>query len=171
MTSRYRRQSEALQFVDRLVHALVRQLRGTGRLRDTLIIFTTDQGALYGEHRWTYKDVPYEESIRTLMIVRYDARISSARRGSVSDAMIGNIDIAPTIAEVSGLSETSDGVGRVDDHSMVPLLTGAASWIRRALLLEHVEGAGRLHRVPSFACPRNAASVPPEPSTSGTNPR
>ena len=56
---------------------LLDALEETGRLEDTLIMFTSDNGLLWGEHRWMKKEVPYDEALRVPMVVRYDAWISS----------------------------------------------------------------------------------------------
>ena len=62
---RFRRdQYRALLAVDRAVSEIVDALTDTGRLSNTLIVFTSDNGMLWGEHRWSSKVVPYEESIR-----------------------------------------------------------------------------------------------------------
>jgi Sulfatase len=73
------RQVRSLLAVDRLVEDIVDVLRETGRLQNTIVVFTSDNGVLWGEHRWDSKDVPYEESIRVPLIVRYDALIPAAR--------------------------------------------------------------------------------------------
>ena len=59
-----RDQYRALQAVDRAVGRLVDALADTGRLDDALVILTSDNGLLWGEHRWVRKEVPYEEAIR-----------------------------------------------------------------------------------------------------------
>ena len=77
-------------------------LRDTGRLGDTLIVFTSDNGISWGEHRWVKKEVPYEESIRVPLVVRYDP-LTAPDAGATSSALALNIDIAPTIAAVAGV--------------------------------------------------------------------
>ena len=95
-------QYRTLQSVDSQVEALVGALRDTGRLSDTLIVFTSDNGISWGEHRWVKKEVPYEESIRVPLVVRYDP-MTAADAGATSPALALNIDIAPTIAAVAGV--------------------------------------------------------------------
>jgi arylsulfatase A-like enzyme len=149
MLHRYQRQYETLQSVDRMIRAIVARLRQERRLRDTLLLFTSDQGVELGEHRWHSKMVPYEESIGTPMIIRYDAAISRSRRGIGSRAVIGNVDVAPTLADAAGISTTFDGVGQVDGRSMMPILTGSRRSIRSSVVLEHLDSMA-VHRVPSF---------------------
>ena len=71
-------QYRTLLSVDSQVEALVGALRDTGRLGNTLIVFTSDNG-IVGEHRWVKKEVPYEESIRVPLVVRRSA--DGGRRG------------------------------------------------------------------------------------------
>ena len=69
-TAWWERRLVALQPVDRAVGQIVEALRATGRLRDAMLIFTSDNGFEAGEHRWFHKLAPYDESIRVPMIVR-----------------------------------------------------------------------------------------------------
>lgn len=121
-------QLRSLQAVDRMVASIVRELRRAGRLQDTVIMFTSDNGLAWGEHRWRNKLVPYEESLRVPLVVRWDGVVAP---GSSDAHQVANIDLAPTIAEIAGLSPEP-----VDGRSFAPLLTGKKTWWRRALLFE-----------------------------------
>jgi arylsulfatase A-like enzyme len=126
-----RDQYRSLQAVDRAVGRLLDALQDTGRLDRALVIFTSDNGLLWGEHRWFKKEVPYEEAIRVPLVVRADAVATPS-----SDAhLVANVDLAPTIAEAAGVDlPTAEG------SSLVPLLRGEAPRWRSALLIEHVRG-------------------------------
>ncbi|MFN8233510.1 MAG: sulfatase [Actinomycetota bacterium] len=137
---------EALQGVDRAVGRIVGALRETDRLRSTLLVFMSDNGIAMGDHRWDYKLTPYEESIHVPLVIRYDP-LTSARAGTRTDALVSNVDLAPTFAEVAGVA--FDGVGRVDGTSLASLLDGSATRIRSGLLLEHADYPGHYH-VPSY---------------------
>ncbi|MGZ6545023.1 MAG: sulfatase family protein [Actinomycetota bacterium] len=137
---------ETLQAVDRMVGQIVDELRRSGRLHDTLIVFMSDNGEEFGEHRWDYKLTPYEESIRVPIVVRYDP-LTRARAGSVLRTLVASIDLAPTIADIAGVR--FEGVGTVDGASMVPLMGGTAKSIRPSVLLEHIDYPGAYH-VPSY---------------------
>jgi N-acetylglucosamine-6-sulfatase len=63
-----RNQYRSLQAVDRAVGRLLTALAETGRLDNALVIFTSDNGLLWGEHRWLKKEVPYEEAIRVPLV-------------------------------------------------------------------------------------------------------
>ena len=135
------RQLRSLLAVDRLVEDVVDALRDTGRLENTIIVFTSDNGVLWGEHRWDSKDVPYEESIAVPLIVRYDALIPEAR----TDAnLVMNIDLAPTFAEAAGATTPA-----VEGASFLPLLLDSATSWREGFLLEHMASHGG-NAVPSF---------------------
>jgi N-acetylglucosamine-6-sulfatase len=131
LDSARRDQLESLLAVDEAVGSIVAELGATGRLSNSVIIYTSDNGFLWGEHRWVGKMVPYEESIRIPMVVRADA-ITGAF-GSRRELVL-NIDLAPTIADLAGVQPTI----RVDGASMRPLLSGSGdrAW-RRAFLVEH----------------------------------
>jgi arylsulfatase A-like enzyme len=137
---------EALQAVDRAVGRIVATLRATDRLRNTLLVFLSDNGIAMGDHRWDYKLTPYEESIHVPLVIRYDP-LTDARAGTRTDALVSNVDLAPTIASVAGVPFA--GVGRVDGTSLVPLLDGSARQVRDGLLLEHADYPGHYH-VPSY---------------------
>jgi arylsulfatase A-like enzyme len=145
--ARYERQYEALQAVDRLVGRVVEELRASGRSQNTMILFMSDNGVQFGEHRWVYKLVPYEESIRVPFVVRFPSMVGT-RAGSVSTALVSNIDIAPTFADIAGIVGFN-GVGTVDGVPFTPLLDGTASAIRPDLLLEHIDYHVKYH-VPSY---------------------
>ncbi len=149
MQEKYRSTYESLMSVDRMVRALATVLRSTGRLRETLVIFTSDHGTAFGEHRWTYKLVPYDEVIRVPLLLRYDALIPPPARGATSRSLVANVDIAPTIADATGLS-SFDGVGHVDGRSMLELLDDRTARIRDSVLLEHVGGRSDAFIVPTY---------------------
>jgi N-acetylglucosamine-6-sulfatase len=139
-----RDQYRTLLSVDRQVQALIDALRDTGRLQDTLIVFTSDNGISWGEHRWVKKEVPYEESIRVPLIVRYDPLTGSG--GAVtSSALALNIDIAPTIADAAGVPVSTDG------RSLLPILGGTPAAWRTRFLIEHMEGA---NPIPTYCAVR-----------------
>ncbi|MFN2383263.1 MAG: sulfatase [Gemmatimonadota bacterium] len=122
------RQLESLVAVDRAIGALLDRLESQGRLGDTLVIFLSDNGYLWGEHRLTKKAVAYEESVRVPFALRYPRLVTAPRAES---ALVATIDIAPTIYELARV----EGAGSVDGRSLVDLLGGPAGW-RDALLLE-----------------------------------
>ena len=129
---RFRRdQYRTLVSVDRAVSEIVDALSDTGRLSNTMIVFTSDNGMLWGEHGWSSKVVPYEESIRVPFVIRDDALITSPR---VDDRQVLNIDLAPTFADIAGISAPG-----AEGRSMVPLLSSSRGSWRKDFLMEHLE--------------------------------
>ena len=94
-----RGQLESLLAVDDAVGELLDALADTGRLDETLFVFTSDNGYLWGEHRWRSKVVAYDESIRVPLVVRYDG---VAQTAATSPRLVANIDLAPTFAQAGG---------------------------------------------------------------------
>jgi N-acetylglucosamine-6-sulfatase len=122
--------------LDRQVGAIVDALDSTGRLRNTLLVYTSDNGMLWGEHRLTGKGVPYEESIRVPLVLRYDPLITQPR---VDGHFVLNLDLAPTFAAAAGT-----GLPDADGRSLLPLAAGLSPRWRKQFLVEHLNlrGAG-----------------------------
>ena len=85
--------------VDDNIQRLLDYLRETGELDNTLIIYTSDQGMMLGEHDYEDKRWIYEESMRMPFIVHWPGEIQAGRR---SDLLINNTDFAPTLIELAG---------------------------------------------------------------------
>ena len=124
-------QYRSLQSVDESVGQIVQALADTGRLSDTMIVFMSDNGLLWGEHRWGTKRVAFEEAIRIPMVIRFDPLTSV---GGTESRIALNIDVAPTVFDLAGVRGPS-----VDGVSLLPLLSGGATSWRQDFLLEHLE--------------------------------
>ena len=85
--------------MDDNIGRLIDYLESTGELDNTIILYTSDQGQLTGEHDYYDKRWMYEESLRMPFIVRYPPAIKA---GLISDAMITNVDFAPTLIDLAG---------------------------------------------------------------------
>jgi len=94
-----KKQIESLQAVDRAVADIFAALVRTGRLNDTIIVFTSDQGKSWGEHRWTDKECIYEECILIPLWVKTPGGVNATN----SD-LVQNIDIVPTLTDIAGIS-------------------------------------------------------------------
>jgi arylsulfatase A-like enzyme len=112
-----------VQSVDDSVGRLLDALDRFGLARNTIVIYTSDQGFFLGDHGLFDKRFMYEESIRMPFLVRWPAGIKA---GSRIDAMALNIDFAPTFLEVVGLPVSAEMQGR----SLLPVLRGRtpADW-------------------------------------------
>lgn len=141
------KQLRTLMAVDDAVDRILDALEQTGRLSTTLVVFTSDNGFTWGEHRWVKnKQVPYEESIRVPFLVRYDPLVSQARRDG---RFVLNIDLAPTAAEIAGTTAPD-----ADGESLLPLLASAKGPGRSDFLIEHM-GLDEERFVPSYCAVRN----------------
>ncbi len=103
--------------VDDNIARLVDHLAGTGELDNTIILYTSDQGFMLGEHDYIDKRWMYEPSLQVPFIVRYPAMIEA---GSINTDLVNNTDFAPTLLELAGVAVPDSVQGR----SVVPLLQG-----------------------------------------------
>ena len=106
------------------------------RAQDTLVIYLSDNGFLYGEHRRTGKNDPWEESVNVPMVVRYPAALP-ASRAFTSDALVQNVDIASTVADAVGFQWGGDG------QSFLPIVERKKRAVRQAALIEQCRGVSR----------------------------
>ena len=112
------KQYDTLLAVDDAVNTIVTALSDTGRLSNTMIVFASDNGLTWAEHRWQEgKVVPYEESIRVPLVIRYDPLTAAP---STESDLTANIDLAPTFADLAGV--TAPGA---EGTSLMPLLSGS----------------------------------------------
>jgi N-acetylglucosamine-6-sulfatase len=119
----------SLLAVDDHVAKLVRILRTTDQLRDTLIVFVSDNGWVQGQHRILGdKFVPYEESIHVPFIVRGPGVPS----GRTVKQQVSNIDFASTLLDAAGVKpgRTQDGI------SLLPVARHPGRTPKRAIELE-----------------------------------
>jgi len=108
--------------VDQLVGQVVEAQRARGRLRNTVLVLTSDNGMAYGEHGLLTKQVPY--SVRVPLFVAWPAGLGTTRR--VSGFPTSNIDLAPTFCEMAGcvMGPYPSGQTHADGLSLVPALRG-----------------------------------------------
>jgi arylsulfatase A-like enzyme len=96
----YRQNSlAALQSLDRAVARIVEAVEERGELDNTVFIYTSDKGVLLGEHGMFNVTWPYEPAIRVPLVVR----VPWLTQGTTDDSLMTNADIAPTIAELTGV--------------------------------------------------------------------
>ena len=124
----YQQRLESLLAVDDAVASIVGTLRATGELDDTLILFTSDNGFFYGEHRARVVLV-YEPSIQALPLLRGPG----VPPGTTTRQLVTNADLAPTILDAArpgpGASRT---VARCWTSSAIRASSGGASCCSRA---------------------------------------
>jgi arylsulfatase A-like enzyme len=108
-----------VQSVDDNIGRLLKHLDESGLARNTIVIYTSDQGFFLGDHGMYDKRFMYEESLRMPFVVRWPARI---RPGTKVDGMVINVDFPSFFLDVAGAPASSEMQGR----SFLPLLTGRA---------------------------------------------
>jgi arylsulfatase A-like enzyme len=138
-------QLRTLMSLDDLVDAVMRRMRALGEERRTLAIYMSDNGYSWGEHGFALKRLPYTQSVRVPLYVRWPGHVE---RGEVDHRLVGAVDIAPTILDAAGLSPRLEHP--LDGTS---LLRGEH---RKRLLIEHWTQAGQ--SVPDWLSLRSAAT-------------
>jgi arylsulfatase A-like enzyme len=115
--------------MDQAIGAVLDKLQTMGQLDRTFIVFMSDNGFMWGEHRlFDRKNLLYEEAARIPFAVRYPPLTTGPR---VETGLVANIDIAPTVLELAGLPIPA----QMDGKSMIPLVQSGAP-LRQDLLLE-----------------------------------
>lgn len=132
VTLGYRCELAALKAVDDGVARIYRALRHAGQAENTVIVFTSDNGAFHGEHRRRGKNSPYEEAIRVpLMISGPDLP-----GGEVISDPVSNTDLPATLLDFAGVKVHPSMARPQDGRSLLPLVDGTTSWPDRAVLVE-----------------------------------
>lgn len=126
-------QLRTLMSVDDMVAGIQRKLRRTGQARNTIIIYVSDNGYMYGEHGLQGKTTPYLPSVRIPFLLRFPGRVEG---GSVDERLVANIDIAPTVLDAAGVPVPQDPP--MDGRSVLD-----TTWQRDRLLLEYFHRARR----------------------------
>jgi arylsulfatase A-like enzyme len=164
------KQLEALRSVDDGVKALVDTLGSLHRLRNTYIMFTSDNGFFFGEHRLIGgKFLAYEPATHLPFLIRGP----HIKAGTESGEIVGNIDVAPTILELAGVTPDKS----VDGRSMTPFFKDPELRTLRPYLFESFvetsdvqeagaiaeagdqsSSAGRSKRVPGLEKPARTAA-------------
>jgi N-acetylglucosamine-6-sulfatase len=125
-----RDQARCVASVDDGMGMIFDALERTGELDNTIVIFTGDNGYLMGEHglfddkRWAY-----EPSIRLPLLMRYPKLI---KPGSERNQSVLNIDIAPTLLDLAGVTPYSKMQGK----SLLPVFGDADAPLRDSFLCE-----------------------------------
>ena len=109
--------------IDSCVGRILDQLEALNIENNTAIVYVSDNGFFRGEHKLGDKRAPYEESIRIPFVIKFPQEQDIPR---VIDEIALNLDLAPTILDIAGISvpETMQGL------SLLPLIKNepVASW-------------------------------------------
>lgn len=119
--------------VDDSVSQVLDYLDATGLSKNTLVVYSSDQGFFLGDHGWFDKRFMYEESYRMPLLMRWPGRIQP---GTVSEALVSNLDYAETFLAAAGVDIPKDMQGA----SLLPLLDGSVppDW-RKSLYYHYYE--------------------------------
>lgn len=94
--------------VDENVGRVLKYLDESGLARETVVIYSSDQGFFLGEHGWFDKRFMYKESFRTPLLVRWPGVI---KPGRVNEELVQNLDFAQTFLDIAGIKQPSDMQG------------------------------------------------------------
>lgn len=122
-----------IEGIDRCIGDLLAELQRRDLAKDTVILFTSDNGHFLGEHGFFGKWLMHEESIRVPLIISGPPAIIGDH-GQTCDEMALNIDIAPTALELAGVPATPTMQGR----SLLPQLREPARPLRESFFYEHL---------------------------------
>lgn len=137
--------------VDDCVGRLLDTLDELGFARNTIVVYTSDNGFYLGEHGLSDKRSAYDESLRIPFLVRYGA-LGDAARGRVVDEMVLNLDLAQTFLDYAGVPAPKEMQGR----SWRPLLEGRPVAWRQSWFYEYFAEAQNNSRVPDITATRTS---------------
>lgn len=122
--------------VDENIGRLLDYLDQTGLSKNTVVVYSSDQGWYLGEHGWYDKRWMYEESFRTPLLVRWPGTIEP---GSVNMDLVQNLDYAQTFLDICKAKQPTDMQGR----SLLSLLKGETpeDW-RKSIYYQYYEFPG-----------------------------
>ena len=125
-----RRRAEMILAVDEGLGRIMASLDSLEILDKTVIVFSSDNGFFFGEHGLTTeRRLPYEESIRDPLLMRYPPRIPA---GSRPTGLALTVDLAPTLLDFAGVP-----IGpHIQGRSLIPLLSGTPAGWRQSVLVE-----------------------------------
>lgn len=127
-----RKQLQSLVGVDRAIGEIIQELENLNLMDKTIIIYTSDNGYMLGEHYLESKQKAYEESIRVPLIVRAPT-ITQRTTEKLSST---NLDVAATIFDVANINKQTDGM------SLLPLLINENTQWRDSVYLEGFASVG-----------------------------
>ncbi len=128
--AQYKKYCALLTSVDRQIGRVLDELDRLGIADNTMVIYSTDNGYLFGDKAHFDKRWAYEPSLRIPFIVRYPAGIKNP--GSRTDSMVLSVDLAPTLLNLAGLPVPDN----MDGKSILPILKNQSIRLRDAFHYE-----------------------------------
>ena len=125
------KRAEMMLGVDESLGRIMTELNTLGILKNTVVIFTSDNGYFFGEHGFSLeRRMPYEESVRAPLIVRHPG---IPKRESKIDALVLSIDLSATVLDIAGVKNP----GTIQGKSLIPLISGEKDHLRSSGLIEY----------------------------------
>ncbi len=124
-----------VELIDRNVGRMLDHLEQSGLASNTIVLFTADHGELLGDHGLWYKGPFYYEGLLNTPLIAAGPGLAG---GTVSDALISDLDIAPTLCELAGLPP----LPAMDGISQKPHLDDPRRRVRDHCLVEYRNGYG-----------------------------
>ncbi len=106
---------------DWYIELVLDQIKASGLEDDTIVVFTTDHGDMMGAHGLIGKSTFYDESIKTMMLVKHPEQIKAGQVDS--DTFVGTIDLMPTLIDLAGVDVPAD----LDGRSFAPACRGESN--------------------------------------------
>ena len=126
-----RNRAEMMLAVDESLARIVEELKARGLYENTAIFLTSDNGYFFGEHGFSLeRRMPYEESVKAPLIISYPQLSNSVR--TVAGLVLSIVVSAKALA-FAGI----DSPSTIQGESLVPLMTGKATAVRPAALIEY----------------------------------
>jgi len=127
--------------IDDQMGVLFDWMERSGRMQDTMIVLTSDHGDFMGDHWLGEKQFFHNTSTRVPLIIYDPSPEADATRGTVSDALVEQIDLVPTFYGVAG-GNPGDIDHIVEGHSLLPILHGAATELPRNVAICEYDFSG-----------------------------
>ncbi|MBX7255693.1 MAG: sulfatase [Candidatus Hydrogenedentes bacterium] len=133
--------------IDRELGRLLEALEKKGLADNTILVYSSDHGSMFGSHGVGSKRQPYEESIRVPFLVRAPGRVPAGKK---VDALFGAIDIMPTLCGMAGV----DAPTGLDGQDFSPWMRGESGPDPESAFIMHISkknaSGGDEHPAPLF---------------------
>ncbi|GAB6166318.1 sulfatase [Thermostilla marina] len=116
-----------IEVLDQQVGAILKMLDETGHADDTIVVFTSEQGAQFPGCKWTV----WNQGVHTALVVRWPGKVRPGRRTS---ALVQYADVLPTLLDAVG---ADDPEGTFDGKSFLPVLLGETDTHREYAFFMH----------------------------------
>ncbi len=131
------------EYMDKNIGLVVDALEKQGIKDSTLIVYLGDQGYLLGEHKRFEKHTMWEESVKAPLIITGGEKFE---HGKSSDALVGFVDIVPTVVEALGIETLKEAQGT----SFLPLLRSKTNTHKDYVFAEFLEDNKAMVRTPKW---------------------